>query len=287
MLQGLAEMPGGLEVLPFVRMFHRSPSRFLWEDVNYIPQGEGGEQGDPLTPLLFRLGQHSEQGDPLTPLLFRLGQHRALVSVAGELRRGEHLFAFHDDLYVTAQPDRVVDIHQKLAVHLWNDAKITLHKGKTVIWNRGGVHARGCHVVEVAARFAQTQPQSCGEGTQIWSHTANDIKVLGVPVSRPEFTPAILQAKTQEHGILLDPDHGHGRLAISTVHLALLCCSPRQLLVADSATRPQWRVCQGTRCKSVALHVSAPPRGSSRGCRFSQGSSVTPFGGGLVGVAVC
>ena len=46
MLQGLAEMPGGLEVLPFVRMFYGSPSMFLWEDelgnVNYIPQREGG-----------------------------------------------------------------------------------------------------------------------------------------------------------------------------------------------------------------------------------------------------
>ena len=57
MLQGLAEMPGGLEVLPSVRMFCGSPSRFFWEDelgnVNCIPQGEGGEHGDPLMPLLF------------------------------------------------------------------------------------------------------------------------------------------------------------------------------------------------------------------------------------------
>ena len=36
------------------------------------------------------------------PLLFSLGQHKALTSVADELHRGEHLFAFHDDLYVTA-----------------------------------------------------------------------------------------------------------------------------------------------------------------------------------------
>ena len=118
-------------------MFHGSPSRFLWEDelgnVNYIPQGEGGEQGDASMPLLFSLGQH-----------------RALVSVAGELRRGEHLFAFHDDLYVTAQPDHVVDIHHTLAVHLWRE-EITFHQGKTVIWNRG------CHVLEIQAR----RPHRC------------------------------------------------------------------------------------------------------------------------------
>ena len=34
-----------------------------------------------------------------------------------------------------------------------NEAKITLHQGKTVIWNRG-IHPRGCHVLEVAARRA-------------------------------------------------------------------------------------------------------------------------------------
>ena len=48
--------------LPFVSMFYGSPSEYLWEDnegtVHRIPQGEGGEQGDALMPLLFALGQH-------------------------------------------------------------------------------------------------------------------------------------------------------------------------------------------------------------------------------------
>ena len=43
--------------------FYSSPSTFLWEDdvgtVHHIPQGEGGEQGDPLMPLLFGFGQHT------------------------------------------------------------------------------------------------------------------------------------------------------------------------------------------------------------------------------------
>ena len=38
------------------------PSTYLWEDemgaTQIIQQGEGGEQGDPLMPMLFALGQH-------------------------------------------------------------------------------------------------------------------------------------------------------------------------------------------------------------------------------------
>ena len=51
MMTGLRDVAGGGEVLPFVRMFYGVPSEYLWEDdagdVHKIPQGEGGEQGDP------------------------------------------------------------------------------------------------------------------------------------------------------------------------------------------------------------------------------------------------
>ena len=44
--------------MPFVRQLYGRPSTHLWEDemgeVHEIVQGEGGEQGDPLMPLLRR-----------------------------------------------------------------------------------------------------------------------------------------------------------------------------------------------------------------------------------------
>ena len=62
MLTGFTRVDGGQAALPFVRLFYRSPSVYLWEDdagtVHRIPQGEGGEQGDDLMPLLFCLGQY-------------------------------------------------------------------------------------------------------------------------------------------------------------------------------------------------------------------------------------
>ena len=46
-------------------------------------------------------GEGGEQGDPLMPLSFSLGQHRALVAVNAELQEGEQLMAFLDDVHVT------------------------------------------------------------------------------------------------------------------------------------------------------------------------------------------
>ena len=75
MLKGLLTVEGGDRVLPFVRLFYGDPSTFLWEDdlggVHSVLQGEGGEQGDPLMPMLFSLGQHA-----------------ALMAVAARLRVG-------------------------------------------------------------------------------------------------------------------------------------------------------------------------------------------------------
>ena len=62
MLRGLLRMENGDQILPFVRCFCGRPSMYLWEDelgeTQQIPQGEGGEQGDPLMPMLFSFGQH-------------------------------------------------------------------------------------------------------------------------------------------------------------------------------------------------------------------------------------
>ena len=51
MMEGFLKMEDGDQILPFVRCFYGSPSTYLWEDemgvTEEIPQGEGGEQGDP------------------------------------------------------------------------------------------------------------------------------------------------------------------------------------------------------------------------------------------------
>ena len=69
MLEGLAAVPGGDRLLPFVRHFYGSPSTYLREDdsgkTHMIPQGEGGRTGRPVDALALqsrdapRIGWHN------------------------------------------------------------------------------------------------------------------------------------------------------------------------------------------------------------------------------------
>ena len=96
MMQGLFNVSPS--AVPFVRQYHGRPSRYLREDdtgvVHDLCQGEGGEQGDPMMPPLFSLGQHN-----------------ALVAMQARLREGERIFGFLDDVHIVTSPDRVSAIH--------------------------------------------------------------------------------------------------------------------------------------------------------------------------------
>ena len=105
----------------------------MWEDAegveHLIPQGEGGEQGDPMMPLLYSLGQHS-----------------ALEATQEELREDEVVCAFLDDIYVvTPDPHRIGPIYTTLQQHLCAYARIRVHGGKTQVWNRAGLRSIGAY----------------------------------------------------------------------------------------------------------------------------------------------
>ena len=139
MLQGLGNMTGGAQVLLFVRLFYSDPSTYVWEnefgEPQMIPQGEGGEQGDPLMPLLFSLGQHA-----------------ALSAVASRLEKGERLFAFLDDLYVLCDPTRVLDVYAILQQELSRHAGIQIHQGRRKSGTREVLCQIGVERLEAEAR---------------------------------------------------------------------------------------------------------------------------------------
>ena len=160
MFRGLADMVDGEKIIPFVRQLNDSPSTFLWEDdtggVRRVWQGEGGEQGDPLMPSLFSLGQH-----------------RAMVAVQAQLIEGgraalrilgRHLcrvFSRQDraDLFVVGRATESEDRHQHPP-----------RKDKVVVCSRvqagHGRHVDSCSQTKIA--------RSCGlEG---W--TAEQLRLL-------------------------------------------------------------------------------------------------------------
>ena len=93
MMEKLLEVPSLQGLLPFVRSTYLQPSSYKWVDSegvrHDIQQHEGGEQGDPLMPLLFSLAIHD-----------------ALPEIKENLEPGEHLFAFLDDVQLHAGKTR-------------------------------------------------------------------------------------------------------------------------------------------------------------------------------------
>ena len=91
MLSKLDSLPKARAMLPFFCLSYGKPSRYSWGhesgDTWFVVQAEGGEQGDPLMPMLFALGIRD-----------------ALAGAKSELHAGEHLFAFCDDVYAVCQP---------------------------------------------------------------------------------------------------------------------------------------------------------------------------------------
>ena len=165
-------------------------SQYLWTDdcgnTHVIHQGEGGEQGDALMPMLYALGQHG-----------------ALLSLQDFLLPAEHLFAYLDDMYVVCLPDRAGSIFKHLQEALEQYARIQVHLVKTQVWNRGGHVPPAC--VEMQAATDRANPQS---QARIWRGAGlpsqQGIRALGIPIGHEEYVQAELRATTEKHSILLD-----------------------------------------------------------------------------------
>ena len=118
--------------------------RWHWRVPPHFPWGNAGWRMMMMMVPSIHQGEGGEQGDPLMPMLFALGQHQALRSLQHFLRSDERFFAYLDDIYVVCAPERVGVIHARLKVDLWEFARIQVHMGKTQVWNRGGHYPPGC-----------------------------------------------------------------------------------------------------------------------------------------------
>ena len=118
-----------------------------------IPQGEGGEQGGALMPLLYSLAQHS-----------------ALEAIQRQFCPPERLLACHDDIYaVTPDPERVGPIHAAMQNELWVHSCVRIDGGQTQVWNAAGQKPGVCDVMDQVARVLNPEAKSL-EGIRI-AHT--------------------------------------------------------------------------------------------------------------------
>ena len=150
-----------------------------------IHQGEGGEQGDVLMPLLFSLGQHG-----------------ALAAVQRQLHANEKMFAYLHDINIVTTPARVGHVHGLLRDALYGHAHIRLHCGKTQVWNSGGIRPEACDALERVAR-AENPRAVVWKGSDV-PPREQGIKVLGTPSECPDFVSAHLERTIAEHQVLLD-----------------------------------------------------------------------------------
>ena len=189
------------QVLPFVRLFYGRQSTYLWTDAegnaHDVLQGEGGEQGDPLMPALYALGQHA-----------------ALEAARAQLLPGEVLVAFLDDVYLVTTPERARAAFDVVRSALREHASVEADLGKCRVWNRAGEAPPAVEELAQEVWRGNKQPEQQG------------LKVLGVALASPEYVSALGKARLEEEQRFTELLPALPDLQASWL-LLLFCASPR------------------------------------------------------------
>ena len=216
MLSKLLSEPALHGLLPFVRAMYSEESHYTWRDdsgnLHDIVQCEGGEQGDPLMPLLFSLGIHD-----------------ALSEAKNMMGEEEHLLAFLDDVFIVSEPDRTRSGYNTLGDELSTRAGIHLHAGKTRVWNREGVCPPGVEEL----------------GPEVWS--PRGVKILGTPLGSDAFVQEMCEERLQSEQELWDAIPSVPDLQCAWQVLTPVCWTPLSPPPPHSSSRPILRICHEAR----------------------------------------
>ena len=216
MLGGLASNPDLAPLLPFARMAYGRMSTYVWYDdegtCHEVQQAEGGEQGDPLMPALFALGQHP-----------------ALRAASAQLRHDEELLAYLDDLYVVCDPQRARTVFEIIKTALAEHAGIDVNLGKCRIYNHGGVATEEVRELD---RQRERQGAPLRPDDRVWVGDAalpaehRGVVVLGSPIGTPEFVQKSCADRLSDQQDLLRKLGELPDLQCAWV-LLMYCASPR------------------------------------------------------------
>ena len=177
----------GATPLPFARQFCGRPLSYIWEDdggaTHEIRQGEGGEQGDPLMPALFALGQQ-----------------RALVAAQSAMHPSTKLMAFLNDVYVVTPPPpsscgRLICSSRQSVVGVRGDQNQSgqdadLQQGRRLP-SRLPAHFASWETVD--------SPVVVWRGDSALPSDQQGVTILGTPLGHVDFVRAQLCARIEEH----------------------------------------------------------------------------------------
>ena len=184
MLSGLRRLPKASSTLPFVKQFYGRPSEYVWYDGSNTPQ-------------IIQQAEGGEQGDPMMPALYALAQHPALAAVAAQLRPGEQVFAFLDDVYIVCRPDRASLLFNLVQQELHAQCGISVNLGKTKVYNRAGIQPTGFENMGTAEDPARV-------GDHRLPPEQQGLTILGVPLGHRAYVQARMREIRREHDISLE-----------------------------------------------------------------------------------
>ena len=154
------------------------------------------------------------------PALFALSHHEALQAVSRGLLPSEKLFAFLDDIFIVAAPERLAILHRQVETALWDHARIRINQGKTP-------DVESCRCVPRWLRAHCGGREECKStsggvgGDQSLPTSEQGIRVLGTPFGHCDHVQAEVRITNEEHSTLLCRI-----LALQCAWLLLLFCAP-------------------------------------------------------------
>ena len=115
------------------------------------------------------------EGNRATPSANALligGGHPTLEAIQRRLINGEKLLAYLDDITVICSPERVRAVLTIIGEELVRHAQVSIHHGKTQVWNRGGATPPGVEELTRLARLVKPEAvvwRGDTELPEVWS----------------------------------------------------------------------------------------------------------------------
>ena len=99
------------------------------------------------------------------------------------------------------RPDRVQAVHRTMVQQLRDHARISLHSGKTKVWNRGGIVPSGWSNLQQMA--SKEDPEAVvWRGDTSLPTLRQGLLILGTPVGHDDFVKEHLRSRREKHDVL-------------------------------------------------------------------------------------